>query len=213
MSICIVVLGGHRCGTSAVAGVLHHLGVFMGYRLLGAGKYNERGHWEDRTFLERHKDIVGGVPKWKSPKVNFEPYRQAYSQLVRRREETHELWGFKDPRTIFVFSHFLEVAKCEVRVINVWRDLEASAQSMWKRRGKRATSHINVDLEEAREIAKRYRMRHTQVLEMWEGECLDIRYERLCQRPGREVKGIAAFVGMPPRKKAIRFISPKLRHF
>lgn len=213
MSICIVVLGGHRCGTSAVAGALHHLGVFMGYRLLGAGKYNERGHWEDRTFLEHHKKIVGGVLGWKSPKVNFESCRQAYGQLVRRREAEHELWGFKDPRTIFVFPHFLEVTRCEVRVINVWRDLEASAHSMWKRRGKKATSHVNVDLDEAREIARLYREKQTQVLAAWKGERLDIRYGRLCQKPGREVKRIAKFAGVPPRRKAIMFINPKLRHF
>lgn len=213
MSVCIVVLGGHRCGTSAVAGVLYHLSVFMGYRLLGAGRYNVRGHWEDRTFLEHHKKIVGGVLRWKKPRVNFEPCRQAYGQLVRRREAEHKLWGFKDPRTIFVFPHFLEVAKCEVRVINIWRDLEASAHSMWKRRGKKATSHVNVDLDEAREIAKRYRRKHMQVLKAWEGERLDLRYGRLCRIPGREVNRVAAFVGVPPKGKAVRFIDPKLRHF
>ncbi len=209
MSTCIVVLGGHRCGTSAVAGVLHHLGVFMGYRFVGAGKYNKRGHWEDKVFLGHHKRIVGS---WKNPKVDFEPHRQVYSRLVRRREEEHELWGFKDPRTIFMFPYFLEVVKVEVRVINVWRNLEASAKSMTARHSTKS-SRINVDMGEARIIAELYRREQMQVLEDWEGAQLNVKYERLCQRPHREVIRIAQFVGLSLTERAVKFIAPKLRHF
>lgn len=206
MSTCIVVLGGHRCGTSAVAGMLHHLGVFMGHRFVGAGKYNEKGHWEDKAFLGHHKRIVGD---WRSPGVDFEPHRQAYRRLIRQREK-HGLWGFKDPRFIFVFPHFLGIVKAEVRVINIWRGLEASARSMWTRRGK---ARINVDLEQARGIARLYRKEQMRILGTWKGKRLDVRYGQLCQNPGREVGRIANFVDVPMTKAAVRFIEPKLRRF
>ena len=209
-STCIIVLGGHRCGTSAVAGALYHLGVFMGHRFIGPGKYNRKGHWEDKAFLNHHKQIIGD---WKRPRVNFEPHKQAYSRLIRRREK-HELWGFKDPRTIFIFPHLLEVIRAEVKIINIWRDLEASAKSMVSRRSKSKTGqHVHVNQEQARVIAELYREKQMQILETWEGERLDVRYELLCQRPRREVGRIAKFAGMPVTKAAVRFIEPKLRRF
>src|SRR5262249_1740037 len=47
----IVVLGMHRSGTSALAGMLHHLGVALGDELMPATADNPRGYWE-------HRDIV-----------------------------------------------------------------------------------------------------------------------------------------------------------
>ncbi len=55
----IFVLGMHRSGTSAFAGVLARLGVQMGRRLYGpqAG-VNERGFWEHEDIVEAHDDLL-----------------------------------------------------------------------------------------------------------------------------------------------------------
>src|SRR5580658_3168224 len=50
-STALVVLGMHRSGTSALAGMLHHLGVALGERLMPASPDNPRGYWE-------HSEIV-----------------------------------------------------------------------------------------------------------------------------------------------------------
>ena len=48
-STALVVLGMHRSGTSALAGMLHHLGVALGDRLMKATLDNPRGYWEHPT--------------------------------------------------------------------------------------------------------------------------------------------------------------------
>jgi hypothetical protein len=50
-STVLVVLGMHRSGTSALTGMLHHLGVALGEHLMPASADNPRGYWE-------HSDVV-----------------------------------------------------------------------------------------------------------------------------------------------------------
>jgi hypothetical protein len=208
-STCIVVLGGHRCGTSAVAGVLHHLGVFMGHRFIGPTPFNERGHFEDVAFVALHKRIVGG---WKRPCVDFEPVRKAYVKLIRSREKQHKLWGFKDPRTVYAFPYFLRSVRAQVKVINVHRSLAASARSMAHRKKKGST--INVNYKQALGIARQYRdARWVAMHYCFDGPRLRVQYEELVHDPAGQVKRIAGFLGVIPDQRAINFVSPGLKHF
>lgn len=208
MSTCVVVLGGHRCGTSAVAGALHHLGVFMGHHLIGPTPFNPRGHWEDVEFVELHKKIVGG---WKRPCVDFEPVRKRYTALIRKREREHKLWGFKDPRACYVFPHFLRCAKVKVKVVAVNRNLEASAKSMVKRR--KPGSSINVSPRRAMIIARQYRDARWLALRFYKSHVLRVQFEELTEYPQTQVERLAKFIGVNWTQKAVDFINPKLRHF
>lgn len=49
-SQCFLVIGAPRSGTSCVAGILHHLGVFMGERLLPPNRMNPTGFFHDLDF-------------------------------------------------------------------------------------------------------------------------------------------------------------------
>lgn len=208
-SVCIAVLGGHRCGTSAVAGALHYLGVFMGSRFIGPTPYNERGHFEDVAFVALHKRVVGG---WKRPCPDFEPVRDSYIKLIRSREKQYELWGLKDPRLLYVFPYFLRSVKAEVRVVNVYRNLEASANSMANRHKK--GSSLNVTYKQALSIARQYRDAHWIAMHYcFDGPRLDVQYEELVHDPAGQVKRIAEFVGVNWSQKAIDFVSPGLKHF
>src|SRR5580700_7501855 len=51
-STALVVLGMHRSGTSALTGMLHHLGIALGDRLMPASPHAPRAYWE-------HTGIVG----------------------------------------------------------------------------------------------------------------------------------------------------------
>jgi hypothetical protein len=200
-STCVVVLGGHRCGTSAVAGVLHHLGVFMGYRLVGASKSNRLGHFEDIAFLDLHKKIVGS---WKRPCVKFDPVRRA-------RERVFTLWGFKDPRFCLVFPHFRRIVKARLLVVSIHRDLEAAAFSMAARRSTSNPS-IHVTETQAKQIARRYHDAQIIALRLHRGPALAVHYEQLVEKPAKQVAAIAKFVGLPVTEKAINFIDPRLKH-
>ena len=76
MGTAIIVLGGHRSGTSCVAGIIHRLGVPLGEHLLGPGVGNPVGHFEDLAFYHLHRLILGENrdPKaWRYPGPTWIP--------------------------------------------------------------------------------------------------------------------------------------------
>lgn len=97
----IIVVGPGRCGTSCVAGVLHHLGVFMGERLLGAHPTNPHGHWEDCEFLDLNVALLRqGLTRLQ--------WAEGIQQLVEKRRARGIPWGWKDPRTCDLLRNYLE---------------------------------------------------------------------------------------------------------
>src|SRR5580700_8927125 len=57
-STALVVLGMHRSGTSALTGMLHHLGVALGSRLMAATPDNPRGYWEHSDIVAVHERLM-----------------------------------------------------------------------------------------------------------------------------------------------------------
>lgn len=54
----LFVLGMHRSGTSAVTRILNLCGANLGRHLLPPKPDNERGFWENKTFLELHEKVL-----------------------------------------------------------------------------------------------------------------------------------------------------------
>lgn len=197
----IVVLGIHRGGTSAVAGVLHHLGVHMGDDLLPPSEHNPRGYFEDREFVDLHDLIIGD---WKDPQPNFGPYRETYTTLIREREQQHELWGIKDPRMCFVFPYFAEIAR-DAHAVSVTRDRRLCSESLFARGGH--------SLEEAIRISSRYWRAKYRAVARFPGPYLHVKYEDLLFTNTEYVVGeIAHFAGLELTQEAVDFIDPTLCH-
>lgn len=104
----LFVLGMHRSGTSAFAGVLHCLGVHLGDRLIPAAESNERGHFEHIEMMAINNDLLWGMnscwadvrslpPEWSAGDAANE-LMSASAGIIRRETEGHELWAVKDPR-------------------------------------------------------------------------------------------------------------------
>ena len=59
MKRCVLILGMHRSGSSALMGVLKILGLKTGRKLLGpVPESNVRGHFEHREILEVNENIL-----------------------------------------------------------------------------------------------------------------------------------------------------------
>jgi hypothetical protein len=97
----IIVVGPGRCGTSCVAGVLHHLGVFMGLRLVAAHASNPYGHWEDCDFLELNVAFLNLT-------IARSEWEKGIRQLIKRRNALQIPCGWKDPRTCNLLRDYLE---------------------------------------------------------------------------------------------------------
>jgi hypothetical protein len=59
--VCILVLGMHRSGTSAVTRALSLMGAALPRDVMGANLGNETGHWEPATLVELNDRMLGSV--------------------------------------------------------------------------------------------------------------------------------------------------------
>ena len=58
---CIIVVGMHRSGTSALAGTLGLLGAALPNNMLGATGSNPKGHFESAAVLGINKQILSAL--------------------------------------------------------------------------------------------------------------------------------------------------------
>lgn len=92
----IIVVGPGRCGTSAVAGVLHHLGVFMGEEFLPLEQCAGHMYWEDREFWRLSDELLG------KKTISQAQWQERVQEIAERRRQLNAPWGWKDPRTSLI---------------------------------------------------------------------------------------------------------------
>lgn len=109
MKQCLVVLGMHRSGTSALAGALQHIGVYLGRHLmpLEAGN-NPKGFFENSLISEIDENILAAchsswddqfpLPEhWWQQDALIERHKRA-CDILQTEFQDHPLFGIKDPR-------------------------------------------------------------------------------------------------------------------
>jgi len=105
----VIVLGMHRSGTSALAGLLHELGLEMGSSLMsGRADENEKGFWEHEKIVSIHERLLAHFGfSWSDPAPLPEGWhtrdfsRQCQDEICQVLEEdfgSQSLWALKDPR-------------------------------------------------------------------------------------------------------------------
>jgi hypothetical protein len=121
---CLIVLGMHRSGTSAIAGILHLLGITLGERLTPPDEeVNAKGYWEHADINVIHEKILAHLgsgwfdalplPDGWRQKIDVAPFQEELAELIRRDFDHTALWAVKDPRLC--------------RLLPLW--LQAQAQS------------------------------------------------------------------------------------
>lgn len=122
MRKCIIVLGPGRCGSSAVAGALCDLGVYMCSHV-EKDDANPDGYYEDTQFKDLHKKCMSG-------KISLYKWYKWAKYLIEDRSFKHEMWGFKDPRTCYFIQHYLTMIEepILIRVKRVREDIVGSMQ-------------------------------------------------------------------------------------
>lgn len=107
----IAVLGMHRSGTSALMGSLEQAGLFIGDTNHSADD-NAKGNRESIAIMTLHDDLLarnGG--SWDNPPVRnlrWNPVHRALLSSIIQNYESREIWGFKDPRTLFACDVWLK---------------------------------------------------------------------------------------------------------
>jgi len=181
----IAVLGCYRSGSSAVAGMLHHLGVFMGEKFDPPSKGNPRGYFEDIEFKDLHKLAMEGKDVSKE-----------YKKLVDHRCNL-PIWGLKDPRLCILMD---KLPLDPDYVICTHRPIEDISKSL-----QRVLPQIQ--FFSTGSLVKRYLQGRDQWLHTYPGPVMDVRFDELMNNPYRMVQAIATFVSVPFRESAVKFIS------
>ncbi len=104
---CLIITGMHRSFTSVTAQILHDAGLFIGDQLIGPGKGNWGGHFEQKDIVEFHIHLLEKSGTLKAP---FLPYSRSLKKVLRldlHQKSAKKLiekhfqkgnFGFKDPR-------------------------------------------------------------------------------------------------------------------
>lgn len=202
MSRCVVVIGQHRGGTSATAGVLWRLGVDMN----PTSGTNIGDDHEDRELYLLNEMAVGG---WWRPVNNFMAYQEQYAALLAKRDEK-DLWGFKDPRLVFFWEDITNLIESNIYLVRVQRPIEASARSLVVRDSERLP---HLTYHEAVLLTARYEWRANVIYRLFEKKRrFWLEYNNLIDHTEREVKHLAKWLDLPVTQDAIDFVHKDLRH-
>jgi len=220
----IIVLGMHRSGTSALAGVLNCLGVTLGPRLLaGEADVNERGFWEHAEIVEIHDALLGllgsrwhdilPLPEGWNEDERVEAFRRRLVQVVVRDFSRAALWAVKDPRMCRLAPLWLEIldeAGVDPVFIHIYRH----------------------PFEVVRSLEKRDRMTPAKALFLWLDHNLQaefftrgyarvfVSYSAVLTQPRATIARIGKYLGLTwprPLDEATddidAFLTPNLRHY
>lgn len=196
---CLLVLGMHRSGTSALARGLIVLGASLGDRLLPALPCNPRGFFEDKdvyacdhrllAMLGIRWDCPAPIPARRLLELAAGPAGRPVTELLLTKKESGDILAFKDPclsRLMPFWRPLLMQAGLAPRCPIALRHPEAVAQSLARRD----------DMEPA--VAHALWLRYT--LDALNGSAglprVIVAYERLLAAPGRELSRVGHALGL-----------------
>jgi len=146
---CIVILGMHRSGTSALAAVISMLGITPGANLQPPqAEVNVKGFWEHSGIVAIHEQLLETLgsswhddrplpdQSWSSPDVA--KLRQKILDTLHRDFSSEHMWLIKDPRMCRLLPLWRDVFRelaCQSKFILVLRHPGEVACSLRKRDG------------------------------------------------------------------------------
>jgi len=204
----IVVLAMHRSGSSAVAGILHYLGVDMGAEhFIPPSARNSKGYFEDKRFVALNECIlasVGGAWNVNVSREWIDYARDRFDSGIRDLVSGRTgIWGWKDPRTVMTFPLYAPHL-CNVEFIVVTRTEGAIAESLLSRN--------KIPLEQGLEFAAVYNQRIAELISEFAYSAYVVSYEGLVENPERVIRQIANTVGLHGGVPS-NFIDADLKHF
>ena len=192
---CIIVLGCFRSGTSAVAGILHNIGVMMGKDFDLPTSNNMSGYWEDIEFKSIHSKFV-------SAEYNDDKnVKMEYLELIRNREKDFEIWGLKDPLLCLTLPILLSNLNTKNKIIVCRRNNHEIASSMARSLGVSEENYLKFV-----NLAEFYVNSMNEHLLNYKGPILEMDHNQTNENPAFHIDRIANFLSLPVTKKSLDYI-------
>jgi hypothetical protein len=149
MQDCLIVVGMHRSGTSALAGALHRLGADFGPNLVEAQDDNVRGYYEHSRILSLHESLLAqrgsswddlAQRDWalEADLPSTAAFREELAGILAEDFAGSGLWAVKDPRLSHLLPLWLPVLAnlgARPRVVVAARNPNEIAASLARRDG------------------------------------------------------------------------------
>lgn len=194
MSICVLVIGTPRSGTSCIAGVLHRLGVRMALNTFSPPrKANPTGFYEDfdLVWLLANADTATKEDK---EKANAE-----LTAGIVERCSSGSIWGAKSFLLLPNLDTVVAACKMPIRIIRTVREKEKSIESWSKAVGGNGAWIANyAEMLDAK-------------LKSIETPVLEISFDEMLLNPNVVVGSLSQFVEVETSQQAIDFVDPSLR--
>lgn len=154
----IAILGMHRSGTSMLTGTLEQAGLYLG-KVNESSVNNEKGSRESNFLMQFHDAILkDNKSTWNQP-----PYKTTWLANKRTIRDFYiygfrdqPIWGFKDPRSLFVINGWKE-ALPNLEFVGIFRHPSLVAQSLVKRNGFTFQQGIDLWVRYNRKLVAEYR--------------------------------------------------------
>ena len=141
---CILVLGMHRSGTSALTGVLNMLDVYLGSELLKPQNDNVKGFYENQKIVDVNEKIFKDIGTyWHDLFYNQEKLNVLNKNLIEELKailieefEYSNVFSIKDPRLAYLFPVYVKVLEelnIDIKIILPYRNPIEVANSLNKR--------------------------------------------------------------------------------
>ncbi|WP_457743513.1 sulfotransferase family protein [Sulfurimonas sp.] len=139
---CILVLGMHRSGTSALTGTLGLLGVYLGSELMEANFANEKGYFENNHLYRVNETLLSQIgSSWNDTFYNESKVEaindvDKLKETIQKEFEFAKIFAIKDPRLIYLFPVYEKVLKemdIDIKIVLPYRNPIEVANSLNKR--------------------------------------------------------------------------------
>lgn len=145
---CLVVLGMHRSGTSAITRCLSLLGARLPANILGPNTGNKRGHWEPMRLVQVHDELLAEVGSrwddWREVNTNclrpnrLNAYKERIMRIIKEEYGDASLLVMKDPRMsrlVTFYEDIFDRISIRPKYIVVVRNPAGVAASLRRRDG------------------------------------------------------------------------------
>ena len=204
----VAILGMHRSGTSLLAGTLQECGLDLGDVTTWAPA-NEKGNRESWALMALHEDLLrkagGGWDRPPQRPVAWGPLHRGVRDAYIGSFVGRPVWGFKDPRLVFVLDGWLEALPA-LETMAIFRHPAEVAESLRQRSPGKFTAEAAWDL---------WLAYNRQLLE-WQTKlgCPLVEYVPDGAAFNRAAVAVARRLHLPApvEAAALTFFEPRLRH-
>ena len=206
------IIGTHSSGSSALAGVLYHLGVHLGNNLVGFHG-NPPINGGEAVFLHKLFEKSYPVPSIESH-IPTNVLHNKIRNFITEKQIEAQIKGTvaagKYPQLAFVVDYIEQFLGKDHRAIWIQRPIEESIQSLQKR-------FPNIEKNEIAEHQKLIYDLCERITQQMGARAYIITYDQLLNDTANVVDKISAFMGLNPtaeqKEIATQYIIPSKKHF